>query len=125
MLVFTAIRITNNGEEKMKKSVLCAAAFTMLFGFTLAGGAMAQDKGPAEMTLKTAAGKKPAVFPHAKHQSGSLTCDDCHKALDVKKMATNKDYAHKEGCKNCHKTKGAKTSCTTCHPKKKKAIEGC
>lgn len=99
----------------------------MLFGFTLAGGAIAQDKGPAEMTLKTAKGKKPANFPHAKHQDAKskLTCDDCHKALDVKKMATDKTYAHKEGCKSCHKTKGVKTSCNTCHPKKKKAIEGC
>ncbi|PLX50013.1 MAG: class III cytochrome c [Desulfobulbaceae bacterium] len=107
----------------MKKSVLCAAAFTLLFGFTVAGGAMAEDKGPAEITLN-ADGKKPAVFPHAKHQSGSLTCDDCHKALDVKQMS-NKDYAHKEGCKSCHKEKGASTSCSTCHPRKKRAIEGC
>lgn len=109
----------------MKKSVLCAAAFTMLFGFTCVGGAMAQDKGPAEMTLTTAAAKKPAVFPHAKHQAGDLTCDSCHKDLDVKKMATDKNYAHKEGCKACHKAKGAGTKCNTCHPKKKKAIEGC
>ncbi len=111
----------------MKKLVLCAAAFTMLFGFALAGGAMASDdKGPAEMTLKTEAGKKPAVFPHAKHQtSDKVTCDDCHKGLDVKKMASEKDYAHKEGCKSCHKTKGVSTKCDTCHPKAKKAIEGC
>lgn len=123
MFVFTSIHIPNNGEEKMKKSVLCAAAFTMLFGLTIAGGAMAEDKGPAEITLN-ADGKKPAVFPHAAHQ-GKMACDDCHKALDVKKMATNKDYAHKEGCKSCHKEKGAPTKCNTCHPKKKKAIEGC
>lgn len=113
-------------ERKMKKSVLCAAAFTMLFGFTVAGGAMAEDKGPAEMTLTTEAGKKPAVFPHAAHQaSDKVSCDDCHKNLDVKKMATDKDYAHKEGCKACHKELGADTKCNTCHPKKKKAIEGC
>ncbi|MBU0681337.1 MAG: cytochrome c3 family protein [Proteobacteria bacterium] len=108
----------------MKKSVLCAAAFTMLFGFTVAGAAMGEDKGPAEMTLTTADAKKPAIFPHAKHQE-KLACDDCHKALDVKKMATIKDYAHKEGCKECHKTKNAPTACPTCHPAKKKAIEGC
>ncbi|MDA3972194.1 MAG: hypothetical protein PF442_12670, partial [Desulfobulbaceae bacterium] len=78
----------------MKKSVLCAAAFTMLFGFTFATGAMAEDKGPAEMTLTTAAAKKPAPFPHAAHQaSDKVACDDCHKALDVKKMATDKNYA--------------------------------
>ncbi len=108
----------------MKKLVLCAAAFTMLFGFAFTGAAIAQDKGPAEMMLN-ADGKKPAKFPHAKHQGGAIACDDCHKALDVKKMATDKDYAHKEGCKSCHKAKGAPTKCNTCHPKKKKAIEGC
>jgi hypothetical protein len=106
----------------MKKSVLCAAAFTMLFGFAVVGGAMAEDKGPAEMTFGS---KKIAVFPHAKHQaSDKVTCDDCHKGLDVKQMST-KDYAHKVGCKECHKTKGTSTKCDTCHPKKKKAIEGC
>lgn len=120
MFVFTSIHIPNNGEEKMKKSVLCAAAFTMLFGFTVAGTAMAEDKGAAEYTFGS---KKIAVFPHAKHQE-KLACDDCHKALDVKKMS-EKDYAHKEGCKACHKEKGASTSCKTCHPKKKRAIEGC
>ncbi len=110
----------------MKKSVLCAAAIAMLFGFTCVGGAMAEDKGPAEMTLKTAAGKKPAVFPHAKHQANpDISCDACHKDLDVKKMATDKNYAHKEGCKACHKAKGAGTGCKTCHPAKKKAVEGC
>ncbi len=110
----------------MKKSVLCAAALTMLFGFTCVGGAMAEDKGPAEMTLTTADAKKPALFPHAIHQtSDKVACDDCHKALDVKKMATDKNYAHKEGCKACHKAKGVATKCDTCHPKKKKAIEGC
>jgi hypothetical protein len=109
----------------MKKSVLCAAAFAMLFGFAFTGSAMAQDKGPTEMTLKTAKGKKPALFPHAKHQNSDLTCDGCHKDLDVKKMATDKNYAHKVGCKACHKAKGASTKCNTCHPKKKKAIEGC
>ena len=109
----------------MKKFVLCAAALTMLFGFTFATGAMAQDKGPATMTLKTTKGKKPAVFPHAKHQA-AMPCDDCHKALDAKKMATDKNYAHKEGCKKCHKAKKVSTKCKTCHSaSKKKAIEGC
>ncbi len=107
----------------MKKLVLCAAACTMLFGFTV-GGAMAEDKGPAEMILN-ADGKKPAKFPHAKHQGGDISCDACHKDLDAKKMATVKAYAHKEGCKNCHKTMGAPAKCNDCHPKKKKAIEGC
>ena len=109
----------------MKKSLIYAAAFAMMFTFSV-GGAMAEDKGPAEMTLKTAKGKKPAVFPHAAHQTGGkVTCDNCHKDLDVKKMATDKNYAHKEGCKNCHKAMKAPKKCTTCHPKKKKAIEGC
>ncbi len=116
----------------MKKSVLCAAAFAMLLGFTFTSGAIADEytgpngaKGAADMTLKTAKGKKPAVFPHAKHQTGSLTCDACHKDLDVKKMSSDKNYAHKEGCKSCHKAMKAPTKCNVCHPKKKKAIEGC
>jgi len=82
------------------------------------------DKGPENITLQTEKAKKPAKFPHFKHQN-VLTCDDCHKNLDAEMMATNKNYAHKEGCKNCHKEKGIKAKCTTCHGKKKVVIEGC
>ena len=39
----------------------------------------ADDKGPAEMELKTAAAKKPAKFPHGNHQE-AFKCCECHHA---------------------------------------------
>ncbi len=70
--------------------VLCAS--TPLF---------AQDKGPEEIVLQTAEAKKPAFFPHAKHQA-ALECATCHHS-----MANGKQVPYKEGdaiakCDSCH-----------------------
>lgn len=128
----------------IKKSVICAAAFAFVFSLTVAGGvSLAADAGPVEMTLKTAKGKKPATFPHKKHQD-MLKCGDCHhtktadgkkgpyvagkegkceschdgKSIANKKVANYMKAAH-ENCKGCHKAqKKGPTKCAGCHPKK-------
>ena len=122
----------------VKKIVLfvAAAAFVISVG---AGISVAGNAGPAEMVLKTSAGKKPANFPHKKHQD-MMKCDKCHhsKAADGTKgayvagqegkcescHASPKDYktvAHKN-CKGCHKAgldgKNGPTKCAGCHVKK-------
>ncbi len=105
----------------------------------------ASDIGPAEMELKTAAAKKPAKFPHRKHQE-TFECGECHHAktddgiqypyvegMEIKKCVTchNKDdmsnpklnhfklVAHGL-CKECHKKNkaSAPTKCSGCHIKK-------
>ena len=101
----------------MKKTVICSAAFALVFGLTVAGSALAADKGPADITLKTEAGKKPAVFPHAKHQA-KMDCDGCHKDAN---FPADKKWNMKNGhalCQGCHKAKNqGPTKCDGCHKK--------
>ena len=126
--------------------LLIVAAFVMSMGLGVTMSLAEVDKGPAEITLN-ADGKKPAVFPHAKHQeknkcgechhyqddSGAQTacmddtldkiakCDTCHNAdFANEKLRTWKDIGH-GNCKSCHtkmKDEGAPTKCGACHPKK-------
>lgn len=128
-----------------KKFVVFATALAFVFSLAIAGGvAKANDKGPAEMVLKTAAAKKPAHFNHAKHQE-TFKCEECHhtKTADGKqgpyaegaqqkcetchnaemmtdvKLADFKGAAHGL-CKECHKKHKdtAPSKCEGCHPKK-------
>ncbi len=127
----------------MKKTLICSVALAFLCTTGLAALSMAQDTGPAEMVLKTAKAKKPALFPHAEHQK-RLKCGDCHhsKGADGKQvpytegmkiekcetchnkdagmpkgLASFKDVAHKK-CKGCHKKADKKlTKCGVCHKK--------
>lgn len=132
-----------------KKLLILTTAVAFVFSLALAGGAaMASDNGPAEMVLKTVAGKKPANFNHAKHQE-KFKCGDCHHGKDdhgkqvpyadgqaVQKCDTchNKEmmadvkinsfkgaaHANCKGCHKAHQEAGAPTKCTGCHPSKKK-----
>lgn len=100
----------------MKKSIICSAAFTLVFGFAVASNAVAQNKAPDVIILKTEAAKKPATFPHAKHVAGKITCDTCHKSAD---FPADKKWSLKNGhalCLGCHKAqeKGP-TKCADCH----------
>ena len=120
-----------------KKILLCVAA--VAFVFSIAAGISVANTGPAEIVLKTSAGKKPANFPHKAHQD-LMECAKCHhsKAADGKQgpyvagqegkcescHASPKDFktvAHKN-CKGCHKAgyegKNGPTKCTGCHVKK-------
>lgn len=129
-----------------KKSVIYAAVVAFVFSMVMAGVTIAaHHAGPAEMTLKTKKGKKPAAFPHKKHQE-MMDCAECHhskgadgkqqaysKGMKIakcetchdgtmanKKVATYKNAAH-VNCKGCHKAKKkGPTGCTKgCHVKKK------
>jgi len=130
----------------MKKSIILGVVLAFLCTIGLAGIGMAADKGPADITLTTVKAKKPAVFPHAKHQE-KLKCGECHHSKDAdgkqvpytegqkiekcetchnaaagmpKKLSSFKGAAH-VNCKNCHKKTDAKklNKCSVCHPKKK------
>ena len=120
-----------------KKIVLCVAALAMVFSVAV-GVSVAGNAGPADMVLKTEAGKKPATFPHKTHQD-LMKCDVCHHteadgkqgpyvAGQEAKCASchtdkgeYKKVAHKS-CKGCHKAglngKKGPTKCGGCHIKK-------
>ena len=125
-----------------KKIVLFVAAFAMALSFAV-GVSVASNAGPADMVLKTAAGKKHATFPHKAHQDlmpcaechhtkaadGSkgpyeagkeAKCESCHDGSLSKDVADYKKAAHKN-CKGCHKKgldgKKGPTKCAGCHPK--------
>lgn len=70
---------------------------------------------PAEITLKTEAANKPAVFPHAKHQE-KIECDACHKDAN---FPADKNWDMKKGhalCLGCHKAKNqGAVKCDGCH----------
>ena len=95
--------------NKLVVSVVAAAFLTA--GAVV--GAIAADKGPAEITLG-ASGKKPAVFPHKAHQDRGMACAECHHSMS----ADGKQVPYTEGmaiqkCDACHnpeklagKTKG-------------------
>jgi len=112
--------------------------------FAASGICLAGNTGPEEMELKTAAGTKPARFPHKKHQE-SIGCKECHHAKTKKglqapyvdgmvvancftchnaedmanvKLNSFKLAAHTL-CKECHKKykDSAPTKCTGCHIK--------
>ena len=122
----------------------CGLLFTT--GLSLASDAgTAVDNGPAEIILQTAAAKKPAKFPHKKHQD-AFECGDCHHAetdngvkysyvegMEVKKCITCHNIDDMSNpklnnfklvahglCKECHKKNkpAAPTKCSGCHIKK-------
>ena len=56
-----------------KRSVILTTAMIFILGMFLASGlVIASDAGPDEMVLKSAAAKKPANFPHKKHQENEI-----------------------------------------------------
>jgi len=130
-------------KNRLTCSVIAAVAF--VFAIMAAGVSFAANAGPEEITMQTAEAKKPAKFPHKKHQA-ILKCADCHHTKDAtgkkgpyvegqeKKCETchNKDLPNAELnslksvghllCKECHKEqekagKNAPTKCTGCHTK--------
>ncbi len=116
----------------IKRFLACGvmSLFVLSFAAILA---FAADTGPADITLGEG-GKKPAVFPHKKHQD-AFKCGDCHHG-----MADGKQVPYVEGqeikkCESCHnpnvlagKTKGnlaldtlkgaGHGNCLECHKEK-------
>ena len=129
-----------------KKSLVMLIVSVFVMSLGLGVTMSLADNGPADITLN-ADGKKPSVFPHAKHQE-KITCGECHHYQDDagaqvacmddtldkiakcdtchnadfanEKLRTWKDIGH-GNCKSCHtekKDEGAPTKCAGCHPKK-------
>jgi len=131
-------------KQSMKCTVIAAVVFC--FAMMTAGVSFAAGTGPDEITLQTAEAKKPAKFPHKKHQA-TIKCEECHHTMSAdgkkgpyvagqeKKCETchNKDFKNPElnslkgighaRCKECHKKMedagktNAPTKCTGCHTK--------
>jgi hypothetical protein len=129
-------------SKTSKKIISTIAVFGFALSLSTAVCSASVDKGPAEMVLKTAKAKKPASFPHAKHQE-VLTCADCHhgrnedgsqapyikdqkiqkciichnkKDMANPKLNSFKNSAH-DKCKSCHKVmkkEGKATGPTKC-----------
>jgi hypothetical protein len=120
----------------MKKTIIFTAAFALVLGFGIATKTVASDKGPAEMTLTTAAAKKPATFPHAKHQE-TLKCDECHHTMTADGKQGPYEAGKEAKCESCHdgKTvtnpkvanfmKAAHENCKGCHQANKKGPTKC
>lgn len=126
----------------MKNRVLMAIIMIVsVFGFVV-GNAIGKniDMGPEEITMKTAEEKKPAVFPHRKHQD-MMGCLECHHArdkdrimvidrcgachnstMDNNQINSLKKVGHLK-CLGCHKKASeegriSKITCSGCHPLK-------
>lgn len=128
-----------------KKFLFFFTALVFIAGvFYLSNPSIASDTGPEEMVIQTSSAKKPAKFPHKKHQE-SFECKECHHAktddgvkfpyvegMEVKKCVTchNSDdmsnpklnsfkLAAHGLCKECHKQNkdSAPTKCSGCHIK--------
>ena len=125
-------------------SILITAIILSLPLIAANGFCLASNPSPEDMELKTAAGTKPARFPHTKHQE-KFGCKECHHAksnngirspyvegMVVGKCTTchNNDamvnaklnsfkLAAHALCKECHKQNkdSAPTRCTGCHIK--------
>ncbi len=77
--------------------ICCAVAMFVICGTSLSSFA---DKGPEVITMESK--KKPAVFPHKKHQD-AFSCADCHHSMgdDGKQVAYAEGQAV-EKCASCH-----------------------
>ena len=55
------------------------------------------------------------TFNHKAHGE-KLGCKACHEGAPAK-IAIDKNSAHKQLCKDCHKKQGGPTKCNDCHKK--------
>ena len=88
----------------MKK--LMIAAMLVAFTFTLA---YAADTVTYENTKGT------VTFEHKAH-SEKMECTACHEGTPAK-IEVDKEAAHGETCKDCHKKESGPTKCNDCHKK--------
>ena len=136
---------TYPGENMSKKNLLLLTAFFFTLGSLMINSdCSAGDSGPEIMELQTVTNKKPARFPHKKHQE-TFACEQCHhtktedgakssyvEGMEIKKCAfchNNDDMTNPKLnsfklaahglCKECHKqNRGlAPTKCSGCHIK--------
>lgn len=88
----------------MKKLVI--AAILVAFTITVAYAA----------DTVTYENKKGSVTFNHKAHGETLGCDACHEGTPAK-IAIDKEAAHGDACKNCHKEKNGPTKCNDCHKK--------
>jgi hypothetical protein len=96
----------------MKKSLLLAAAFTMVFGMGIYG---AMAGGPGVIVYDKAKNGN-VTFDHKAHADKAGDCAQCHEGTPGK-IEITKDSAHGAACKDCHTEKGGPTKCGECHIK--------
>jgi len=86
----------------LKKILACGvmSLFVMSFAAILA---FAADQGPEVVTLGES-GKKPAVFPHKKHQA-TFKCAECHHGMADGKQVPFAEGQKIEKCDTCHNDK--------------------
>lgn len=56
------------------------------------------------------------TFDHKMHADKLGDCAKCHQG-EPGPIEMSKDFAHKEGCNDCHKAMGAPSKCNDCHKK--------
>jgi hypothetical protein len=86
--------------------LMIVVAFALSLGI---GVSMSFAAGPAEITLNPD-GKKPVMFPHAKHQENAKLTDKCatchHTNVDGKRTPVEGEAVAEDGsakCDSCHK----------------------
>lgn len=116
-------------QNTTAKKIIFSAITAGALGFLLSAGIAFADqgKGDAEMILQTAQAKKPATFPHAKHQA-VLACSECHHSKN--EGGTQESYVEGQEiqkCASCHNKEAmtnetlnsfknvAHALCKTCH----------
>lgn len=84
----------------LKKILACGVMSLFLMSCAATLAFAAADQGPAEITLGES-GKKPALFPHKKHQD-TLKCADCHHGMADGKQVPYVEGQKIEKCDTCH-----------------------
>lgn len=113
--------------EKMKTASVDTAKQTMKPEVPVVPGvatvAPAQPAAPSPsstppVTVSYEASMGTVTFNHAEH-AGQLDCSQCHTTDPPQKIVIDKEIAHNQLCKVCHKESGgdAPTGCTGCHKK--------
>jgi hypothetical protein len=107
----------------MKKMLILMIAVS--FVAVAAMSVVANDKGPAEITLEASMGT--VTFNHAAHQERNADCTTCHhqgefttchSCHDGKGVAPKAKKAFHNNCKGCHaELKSGPTKCKECHIK--------
>jgi c(7)-type cytochrome triheme protein len=84
----------------LKKILACGVMSLFLMSCAAILAFAAADQGPAEITLGES-GKKPALFPHKKHQD-MLKCADCHHGMADGKQVPYAEDQKIDKCDTCH-----------------------